>query len=102
MVKEFIKSITSRQAYTKATKSGVKDGQQAVLLKTIKKYSKGLINGELAARSGLGRDQVFRRMPELEQLGYVERRYDEDGQLVKRPYNGYNQQVWFPTEGKNG
>ena len=38
MVKEFIKSITSRQAYTKATKSGVKDGQQAVLLKTIKKY----------------------------------------------------------------
>ena len=43
MVKEFIKSITSRQAYTKATKSGVKDGQQAVLLKTIKTV--GVITG---------------------------------------------------------
>ena len=36
------------------------------------------------------------------QQGYVERRYTEEGKIVNRRYKGYNQQVWFPKEKKNG
>jgi len=102
-IKNWVKSITSTEAYHKVTKSGGKAGQQTLLLDVIQKSSKGLINGELADLSGLGREQVFRRMPELEQLGYVERHYGEDGYVVNRPHKGYKQQVWFPVkEVQNG
>ena len=94
---------TSVEANNQVTKRGVKTGQQKMLLGIIQKAPSGLINGELADRSGLGREQVFRRMPELEKLGYVERHYSDAGQLVNRPYRGYAQQVWFPIkEDKNG
>ena len=94
---------TSTEANSQVTKKGVKTGQQKLLLGIIQKAPKGVINGELADRAGLGREQVFRRMPELEKLGYVERHYNDDGQLVNRPHKGYAQQVWFPIkEEKNG
>ena len=94
---------TSTAAYKQISQKGITALQQKTLLGVIQKAPSGLINGELADRSGLGREQVFRRMPELEKLGQVERHYDDDGQLVNRPHKGYAQQVWFPIkEEKNG
>jgi DNA-binding MarR family transcriptional regulator len=101
-IRKFIRALTSREAHEKVVETEVKVGQQGTLLALINKFPRGLINGELADRSGLGREQVFRRMPELEQQGYVERRYTEEGKIVNRRYKGYNQQVWFPKEKKNG
>ena len=94
---------TSTAAYKQISQKGITALQQKTLLGVIQKAPSGLINGELADRSGLGREQVFRRMPELEKLGQVERHSNGDGQFVNRKYKGYKQQVWFPVkEDKNG
>jgi len=89
---------TSTAANSQVIKRGIKTGQQKILLDILQKCPSGLINGELADRSGLGREQVFRRMPELEKSGCVERHYKGDGQVVNRVYRGYAQQVWFPVK----
>jgi predicted ArsR family transcriptional regulator len=99
-IRKWLTSFTSTEANTQVTKAEGKVGQQALLLAVIQKSSGGLINGELADLSGLGREQVFRRMPELEQLGHVERHYGEDGRAVHRPHKGYKQQVWFLVQKK--
>jgi len=94
---------TSTAAHKQVSQNGITALQQKTLLGVIQKSPSGLINGELADRSGLGREQVFRRMPELEKLGHVERHYNGDGQFINRKYRGYKQQVWFPVkEEKNG
>ena len=64
---------TSRQAFKEVIATGKRAGQKRELLAWMREQGTPLTSAEIAARSGMGRHVVGRRLPDLERDGHVHR-----------------------------
>jgi DNA-binding MarR family transcriptional regulator len=83
--------LTSRIAKEELEETGVLARQRLVVLNPVWDYS-NCTSAEIAARSGLDRHVIARRLPELEKMGQVERSIPRRCTVTGRM--GY---VWSPV-----
>jgi len=87
--------VTSHVAAAQVTASGLRDKQAWIVLDLVRRFA-GSTSAELAAHGDVDRYVTARRLPELEQLGFVYRAGIKSACRV----TGKAALSWWPVRGK--